>query len=623
MVRRRPWHSSRFEGDHGRVKRFLVSTLLLVSCTSGHRERVSSSIAPLVRTAHPMIEKRGRFACVELLGGSVLAIASDIPGGIYSSTAERFDPASATWKATGNLANGRWEHGAARMNDGKVLVAGGYEDDKTPAVISSAEIYDPVAGTFTAAASMLGGRKFPALVTLPDNSVLALGGEDDITGSLSTAERYNPATNTWTALPPTNDVHTPGRAVRLATGKVLLTGGVATPEIFDPLASTFTSTPPMKTPRDLETLTLLADGRVLVAGGRDSSSMPLSSAEIYDPAANTWTVTGSMAHARMEHAAVRVASGLVLIGGGESTGDLEAYDPGSGRFVDVGYLAMPREALCATTQGTGAMFLGGSSVGDFNAYVPIADHWVPSPGGEKCAVDGECESGKCASGVCTGGASPTDGGTESGLPTSDAGFDSVPSGSSPIAPSSFQRCAKNSECSTGHCVDGVCCDTACTETCHSCALPSSPGKCTTEPVGVDLKGECGAALSCTGTCGPSGACIGSGPGAPCSKSRCTSASAGVGPATCVASGAACPTDQAVPFDCGAYACEPAFGACLASCSSSADCAGGYLCDTASKTCSAPAPSGDSGGCTYGNGSTSGLSLAALLALLALARRKNN
>src|SRR5205085_8035412 len=101
----------------------------------------------------------------------------------------------------------------------------------------------------------------------------------------------------------------------------------------------------------------------------------------------------------------------------------------------------------------------------------------------------------------------------------------------------------------------------------------------------EIRVRCGA--RCVNTCGPAQECINSGPGAQCAKSHCTSASTGIGAATCIALGAPCPTDQAVAFDCGAYACEPALGTCLTSCSSSSDCAGAFVCDTDRKTCAAP------------------------------------
>lgn len=50
---------------------------------------------------------------------------------------------------------------------------------------------------------------------------------------------------------------------------------------------------------------------------------------------------------------------------------------------------------------------------------------------------------------------------------------------------------------------------------------------------------------------------------------------------------------------GSYACDPAFGACLRDCRSSADCAPGNACDLASGRCVAAAPASDDGGCAVG------------------------
>ena len=128
---------------------------------------------------------------------------------------------------------------------------------------------------------------------------------------------------------------------------------------------------------------------------------------------------------------------------------------------------------------------------------------------------------------------------------------------------------------------------------------ATPGACTPEPIGVDLKSECGPALSCLGTCDGAGACIGAGKGTMCGRNRCTGPTVGVGPAFCAAAGATCPTDDAVKFDCAPYNCEPAFGACVTTCKSSEDCARGFSCDLATRACVAlgqAAPEEDSG-CT--------------------------
>jgi hypothetical protein len=588
----------------------------------GEPARAVSARSELIRFTHAMNEARGRFACVELAGGAVLAVGSDANGGTYSSTAEVFDPAGARWTlAAGKLTQGRWEHSAIRLADGRVLVAGGFADNLVPPELSTVEIYDPSSRTFTSTAAMATARKLFGLARLSTGEIVAVAGEG-VMGVEYGTEVWAPATGQWRAWPSVANSHAPSQAVALADDSVLVIGGMDLPERVT--AASAKTTGAMNVPRDGATLTLLGDGTALAVGGRDTGGVLLSSAEIYDPKGDAWTLVGSMARARYEHTAVRVTNGLVLVAGGESSGDVEAYDPTTKKFVTVGFLGQPREALCGASQGDGALFLGGSTAGGYNTYVALAERWSPSPAGDACTLGAECASGVCTStGTCAGA---TDAGADAPatdtLAPSDGGFEAGAS-ATPIAPSSFQRCSKNAECGSGHCVEGICCDTACDQKCFSCALPSSPGKCAPEPVGVDLKAECGGALTCTGTCGPAHECVGSGAGAQCARSRCTSASSGVGAAVCTAQGAACPIDDAITFDCDAYACAPAFGTCFSSCSSSTDCAGGYLCD--GERCVAPPPSAASGGCALGApGEASRASLALALATLAawaLGRRR--
>jgi len=197
----------------------------------------------------------------------------------------------------------------------------------------------------------------------------------------------------------------------------------------------------------------------------------------------------------------------------------------------------------------------------------------------------------------------------------------------PEVTTEFKRCNNSSECPSGFCVEGVCCNSACNQRCFSCALLNTPGTCTQEPIGVDLKNECGPALTCLGTCGGSGECIGAGNGTMCARNRCTGPSTGAGPAYCSSPGAKCNTDETVAFDCSPFVCEPAFGACRSTCTSSNDCAQGFICDAPSKTCvAAPPPPAESGddGCAVSAPGTSrgGFALAgALVALGLLARRR--
>ena len=71
-----------------------------------------------------------------------------------------------------------------------------------------------------------------------------------------------------------------------------------TAELYDPVTQTFTPTGSTShTFREVFAVRL-QDGRVLVAGGRCCASTGESNAEVYNPATGTWAVTGSLDQAR-------------------------------------------------------------------------------------------------------------------------------------------------------------------------------------------------------------------------------------------------------------------------------------------------------------------------------------
>jgi hypothetical protein len=197
----------------------------------------------------------------------------------------------------------------------------------------------------------------------------------------------------------------------------------------------------------------------------------------------------------------------------------------------------------------------------------------------------------------------------------------------PQISSTAARCVRDADCSTGHCVEGICCDAPCDEPCHSCALLPTLGKCTVEPLGTDLRNDCGPSLSCLGTCDGAGQCIGAGPGTTCARNRCTSIAAGVGPAYCAAAGSACDIANVGSFNCSPFACSAAFGACLTACATTEDCDNGYVCDTSSSKCvtATAASGGGGGGCAFAHvpTQTNTSSLFAVAIAIALAARRRS
>ena len=69
-------------------------------------------------------------------------------------------------------------HSATLLNDGTVLIAGG-SNVTTGTTLNSAEIYDPVAGTFTLLSNTLNTARAGQTATLLNNGqVLLVGGID-------------------------------------------------------------------------------------------------------------------------------------------------------------------------------------------------------------------------------------------------------------------------------------------------------------------------------------------------------------------------------------------------------------------------------------------------------------
>lgn len=78
-------------------------------------------------------------------------------------------------------------HTATLLPDGTVLVTGGGE------FLSSAELYDPGAGTWATTGSMNTARYSHTATILPTNGkLLVAGGYNSTTGYLSGAEKYDP-----------------------------------------------------------------------------------------------------------------------------------------------------------------------------------------------------------------------------------------------------------------------------------------------------------------------------------------------------------------------------------------------------------------------------------------------
>ena len=228
----------------------------------------------------------GLGTAILLADGRVLIAHDLLPRPSYAA-AELYDPAKGTFSATGNqLVIWSGHQQASLLPDGRVLLA---------ICCTAEQVYDPASGSFSRTGAMAGicPDGF-AMAPLPNGTVLVSGGYcEEANLSTPVAALYDPATGTF---------HSPGQmsqrryyhtATQLGDGTVLIAGSQAlaagarpasSAEVYNPATNTFSPTGDMTTGRTGHTATLLLDGTVLITGGMSEiNGGPLASAEIYSP----------------------------------------------------------------------------------------------------------------------------------------------------------------------------------------------------------------------------------------------------------------------------------------------------------------------------------------------------
>ncbi len=322
-----------------------------------------------------MVSIPGGFACgantvdardphtATLLNNGLILIAGGFgSNGTALNTAELYDPVANSSRYTvGSMNTPRAGHTATLLGDGTVLIVGGVDDQGN--LLATAEIYDPVADSFTlvSSSSLSVARQKHSATLLNDGTVVIVGGAGAGGGVLA-IDVYDPSIpGFWTTsinnLAVARDSHT---ATLLSTGDVLIAGGysggaaVNSAEIVSASChcNSSNTTIPMTSARAQHSATALGNGQVLLAGGIDDTGGTINSAELYDPSGGAFNpISASMACSRASHTATLLAGGKVLLAGGcsDPANTAELFDPTSSAFTATpSQLNTPRSAHTAT-----------------------------------------------------------------------------------------------------------------------------------------------------------------------------------------------------------------------------------------------------------------------------------
>jgi WD40 repeat protein len=242
-------------------------------------------------TGDMVIERAGNTAAL-LPDGRVLIVGGEDRSEDALASAELYDPATGKFIRTGDMTEPRGEATATALRNGKVLIVGGGSGHyPSQNVYRSAELYDPATGKFTSTGQMSVGRHKHAAVLLASGKVLVVGGSDnrDWHGEYSSAEIYDPATGAFSATGSmsTSRFKLPYAAALLSNGTVLVAGGGSFAEIYDETKGSFSKVDgTLGAARFFASATVLPDGKTLITGGyaETGGSLPSTAdAWIYKP----------------------------------------------------------------------------------------------------------------------------------------------------------------------------------------------------------------------------------------------------------------------------------------------------------------------------------------------------
>lgn len=331
---------------------------------------------------------------VLVVGGGAGSLTSAT--GLASS--ELWDFRRMSMSAGPSMASARALHSAVRLNDGRVLIIGGVNQNGDP--VSSCEIYNPVTNSFSSTGSMGTSRVMFGVCRLADGRVMVAGGTDAlqpdvvtaVQGVLDSAEIYNPATGSWSGTSDIADYRMAPALTLLPNGQVMVSGGVEIGFFFgipvsasstnnvqrwNPSNGSWSNGPDMAQGRagHQYNQVRLNDGRILMAGGVNVPSLlgaanaaPISGAELYNPTTNSWQ-TVNMPTARVLHTATVLSDGRVAVCGG-AQGTLTAptsinsvilFNPSSNSWTTAPNLVSARASHVARLMPDGMLVLFGGA----------------------------------------------------------------------------------------------------------------------------------------------------------------------------------------------------------------------------------------------------------------------
>ncbi|MEZ4441556.1 MAG: kelch repeat-containing protein [Polyangiaceae bacterium] len=327
---------------------------------------------------------RMRHTATLLDDGRVLVAGGENLAGTALATTELFDPATDQWTAGPPLTTPHVNHAAVKLADGRVAIMGSGETSNNglptgTGVSDVVDVFDPTTNSITAGPTLLHARGHHQAVRLDDGRVLVAGGTAEGGDNVYAAEALSSDGTTWAEAGTIQIGRSLFGLAKRTSGDVVIAGGLGSgllnrAEIFDPTNDSWTSLPNMGLPRMYVALGPLASGGVLAVGGIAGNNLFTNTAERLLPDASAWEAAPSLPSSGEEEilggtgmSLVPLSDGSLLAVGGYGVsfgnygpGEFSGiYDEDAAAWTRVGKLDLPRGSAAAIQLNDGRVLLIG------------------------------------------------------------------------------------------------------------------------------------------------------------------------------------------------------------------------------------------------------------------------
>ncbi len=272
-------------------------------------------------------------ATAGVIDGKLYVVGGNV-GGLGIDVVEAYDPVSDTWTTKTPIPAARLD-AASGVIAGKLYVVGGGNP-----IISQVDIYDPVANSWSTAATPMLDPRAGVGAGVIDGILYVVGG--DVFGqnaSVNTLRAYTPGTDSWqfkASMPSARQ----RVAVGVIDGKLYAAGGFSTCcapqttlDIYDPVFDTWTTAAPLPVGKD-GLVGGVIDGKFYVVTGLQAgpgvANVHANETFEYDPTADAWVSRSPNPTARWAASAGVIDGKLYVVGGSDLISALtvlEVYTP--------------------------------------------------------------------------------------------------------------------------------------------------------------------------------------------------------------------------------------------------------------------------------------------------------